>query len=94
MTLDAFGVLGVFLMLLFWQCQSNLPPPPRQIKKKKKKKNLGTTDTDSLYPKNHGDFLVLEVKARCTVDLEIIMLSEVSNMMRHQHQMLLLTCGI
>ena len=28
------------------------------------------------------------------MDLEIIMLSEVSHTMRHQHQMLLLTCGI
>ena len=28
------------------------------------------------------------------VDLEIIMLSEVSHTMRHQHQMLSLTCGI
>ena len=27
-------------------------------------------------------------------DLEIIMLSEVSHTMRHQHQMLSLTCGI
>jgi len=28
------------------------------------------------------------------MDLEIIMLSEVSHTMRHQHQMLSLTCGI
>ena len=28
------------------------------------------------------------------MDLEIIMLSEVSQTMRHQHQMLSLTCGI
>ena len=28
------------------------------------------------------------------MDLENIMLSEVSHTMRHQHQMLLLTCGI
>ena len=28
------------------------------------------------------------------MDLEIIMLSEVSHIMRHQHQMLSLTCGI
>ena len=28
------------------------------------------------------------------IDLEIIMLSEVSHTMRHQHQMLSLTCGI
>ena len=28
------------------------------------------------------------------MDLEIIMLSEVSQTVRHQHQMLLLTCGI
>ena len=28
------------------------------------------------------------------MDLEIIMLSEISHTMRHQHQMLSLTCGI
>ena len=32
--------------------------------------------------------------AATRMDLEIIMLSEVSQMVRHQHQMLSLTCGI
>ena len=32
--------------------------------------------------------------AATRIDLEIIVLSEVSQTMRHQHQMLSLTCGI
>ena len=47
----------------------------------------------------HNGILAIKRKeirafAATGMDLEIIMLSEVSQIVRHQHQMLSLTCGI
>ena len=59
----------------------------------------GVDQEDVVHIYTQWNLLVIKRKeitafAATWMDLEIIMLSEVSQTMRHQHQMLSLTCGI
>jgi len=63
----------------------------------KKQTNKKTQKTQTNQTKQEGRSHCIRTAMQFLptwMDLEIIMLSEVSHTMRHQHQMLSLTCGI
>ena len=81
-------IAALFAIAKTWK-QPKQPKCPSTEERIKKMWNIYTMEYYSAIKKNE-----IPAFLATWMDLEIIMLSEVSHTMRHQHQMLSLTCGI